>query len=352
MKIGLLTFHDTNNFGSYLQTYGLYKKIVDLGYECDIIDYQCDSIIRRELPKPFRFTFNLKKFLIQILFTPNLKRKYKNLQSFLHKNMTLGDRVTRSNVETLADKYDKFFVGSDIVWGLDIVDNDTAYFLDFVNESRKKFAFASSIGNPWDVKGKELVKPYLETFSGIAVRENESADLVEELIGIRPNVVCDPTMLIESSEWQKYASNKYTGQRYVLVYFPTNANLKAAKAYAKTHNIPCYVINQSLPFKGVTNVNPETMGDFLSLFMNATFVYTGSYHGMLFSIYFNRQFAYYNRAHKSRMNTLANKLGVLDREGTEKNVLEMTPIDYKKVNLAVEQYRIYSTGILKDMLEQ
>ena len=30
MKIGLLTFHDTNNFGSYLQTYGLYKKIIDL----------------------------------------------------------------------------------------------------------------------------------------------------------------------------------------------------------------------------------------------------------------------------------------------------------------------------------
>lgn len=26
MKIGLITFHDTTNFGSLLQTYGLYKK--------------------------------------------------------------------------------------------------------------------------------------------------------------------------------------------------------------------------------------------------------------------------------------------------------------------------------------
>ena len=41
MKIGLLTFHDTNNFGSYLQTYGLYKKIIDLGHECEIVDYKC-----------------------------------------------------------------------------------------------------------------------------------------------------------------------------------------------------------------------------------------------------------------------------------------------------------------------
>lgn len=352
MYIGLLTFHDTNNFGSYLQTYGLYKKIVDLGYMCDIIDYQCDSIIKRELPKPFKFTLNPKKFLIQILYTPTFKRKYKNLQSFLYKNMTLSDRVTRSNVKTVADKYDKFFVGSDIVWGLDIVDNDTAYFLDFVNESHKKYAFASSIGNPWNEEEKELVKPYLETFSRIAVRENESADWVEELLGIRPDVVCDPTMLIEPIEWQTHASNKYAGQKYVLVYFPTDANLMAAKAYAKTHNIPCYVINHSLPLKDVTNVNPETMGDFLSLFKNATFVCTGSYHGMLFSIYFNRQFAYFNRAHKSRMNTLANKLGVLDREGTEKDVIEMTQIDYDKVNMAVEQYRLYSTRILKEMLEQ
>ena len=98
MKVGVITFHDTNNFGSYLQTYSLYKKILDLGYNCDVIDYQCESIIRRELPKPFKFTFNPKKLLIQILFTPVLKRKYKNLQSFLHKNMSLSNRVTRYNV--------------------------------------------------------------------------------------------------------------------------------------------------------------------------------------------------------------------------------------------------------------
>ena len=223
MKVGVITFHDTNNFGSYLQTYSLYKKILDLGYNCDVIDYQCESIIRRELPKPFKFTFNPKKLLIQILFTPVLKRKYKNQLAI--DSLKYMNRVTRYNVETIADKYDKFFVGSDIVWGLDIVDNDTAYFLDFVNESHKKYAFASSIGNPWNEEEKELVKPYLETFSRIAVRENESADWVEELLGIRPDVVCDPTMLIEPIEWQTHASNKYAGQKYVLVYFPTNANL-------------------------------------------------------------------------------------------------------------------------------
>lgn len=85
MKIGLLTFHDTNNFGSYLQAYGLYKKIEDLGYKCDVVDYQCESIIEREIPKPFNFTLNPKKLIIEILLMPNVRKKYRNLLCFLHR---------------------------------------------------------------------------------------------------------------------------------------------------------------------------------------------------------------------------------------------------------------------------
>lgn len=350
MKIGLLTFHDTNNWGSYLQTYGLYKKICDLGYECDVIDYQCESIRKREVPTSFTFTFNPKQLLLEILLKPAIRRKYRNLHDFLHKNMTLSEIVVRENVKCVSDKYDKFFVGSDIVWGMDIIAKDTTYFLDFIQDNNKKYAFASSIGNPWTDEDKLLIKPYLNTFKSIAVRENESADWVEELISKRPKVVCDPTMLIEPCEWVKLASDIYNGKKYVLVYFPTEANIKDAISYSKHHGISCYVINLSLPLKGVTNVNPVTMGDFLSLFLNATFVFTGSYHGMLFSIYFNREFAYYNRAHKSRMNTLAQKLGVLDRDGNENDVANMNPIDYNKVNEAVNSYRSYSIDVLKGML--
>lgn len=352
MKIGLLTFQDTNNFGSYLQTYGLYKKIIDMGYECDVIDYQCESIVKRERPKPFRFTLNPKQLAIEILLNPAVRKKYKNLLSFLHRNMTVSERVFKDTILNLADKYDKFIVGSDIVWGLDITKNDTTYFLDFVKDHKKKFAFSSSIGNPWNSDEKKLVRPFLQDFNHIAVRENESAEWIEDLIGIRPEVVCDPTMLIERDKWGRLASSKYEDDQYVLVYFPTSGSIRDAKAYSSKYGVPCYVINQSLPLKGVANVNPVTMEDFLSLFHNATYVFTGSYHGMLFSLYFNRNFAYYNRAHKSRMNTVANKLGIQDRNGDEYDVLKMSPINYSEVNFLVEKYRDYSIQILKEMLEK
>lgn len=350
MKVGLLTFHDTNNFGSYLQTYGLYKAIIDLGFECDVIDYQCQAIIEREIPKPFHLSLHPKHMLIEILLKPAMREKYKNLLSFLHRNMTLSKRVFRDTLLNIEQCYDKFFVGSDIVWGLDITKNDTAYFLDFIKDSNKKFAFSSSIGNPWNAEEKSLVHPYISDFSSIAVREDESADWIEELIGKRPFVVCDPTMLLKTSDWVCHASSKYKNKQYVLVYFPTPKNIKDAQSYAKSLGIPCFVINQSLPLKNVTNVNPVTMEDFLSLFLYARYVFTGSYHGMLFSIYFNREFAYYNRAHKSRMNTLAKRLGVQSREGSEYDILKMKPIDYSKVNKAVDEYRNYSIQVLREML--
>ena len=73
---------------------------------------------------------------------------------------------------------------------------------------------------------------------------------------------------------------------------------------------------------------------------------------MLFSIYFNKEFAYFNRAHKSRMNTLANKLGVLDRDGMQYDISHMKSIEYDKVNALATSYRSYSIQILKEMLSQ
>lgn len=352
MKIGLLTFHDTNNFGSYLQTYGLYKKIRDLGYDCEIVDYQCQSIIEREHLGKEQLSFSLRQLLKEFLINRHLRKKYKNLKEWLLSNAKIGCYYNKYNIKDACSQYSKFLVGSDIVWGMDIIGKDTTYFLDFENDSSKKLAFSSSIGNPWTEEDKNIIKPYLKEFNGIAVREEESAEWVRDLIGIRPNVVCDPTMLLKSNEWTMQISKKYKGRNYVLVYFPTPANIQDAQKYAKQHGLECYLINHGLPVKGFKSVRPLNIGDFLSLFYYAGFVFSASYHGVLFSIYFNRQFAYYNRAHKSRMNTLARKLNVKDRNGSEYDVLQMKPIDYEKVNKAVEEYRNYSINCLKELLEK
>lgn len=353
MKIGILTFHDTTNFGSLLQTYGLYRAIVNLGYDCEVIDYQCKNIADREIPKPFRFTLNPKNWLLYILLGRHRPIKYKALSQFLTNNMRLSEKCGRYNVAEVCKKYDKIFVGSDIVWGLDITDGDLTYFIDFEQDANKKYAFSSSIGNPWKEDEKKLVEPLLRSFNRIAVREEESADWVEELIRKRPQVVCDPTMLLNADTWREVTSVKKRKDDYVLVYFDNKNGdcISNAIRYARANNLKVYLISDGISHNSYKTVKPHSLGDFLTLIDNAAFVMTASYHGMLYSLYFNKQFAYFNRAHKSRMNTLSKKLHVADRNGEEYDVMTMNPIDYSIVNKAIEDYRNESTECLKEFLK-
>ena len=327
MKIGLITFHDTTNFGSLLQTYGLYKKVQELGYNIDVIDYQCESIVRREVPQKFNLLQSPRGIMKDILIGSVIRLKYKELSKFLHEKMSLSARC---------DKYS--IVGSDIVWGMDIIDGDLTYFLNFESESHKKIAFSSSIGNPWKEEDKKRLKPLLSDFSSIAVREDESADWVEELTGKRPNVVCDPTMLIDSEAWLKCTYPRKDKGSYVLVYFDNKNGdcINSAIKYAQANNLKVKYINYGLPKKGVQNVKPISLEDFLSLINDAAKVITASYHG--------------NRAHKSRMNTLARKLQVQNCDGEGKDILNMPKVNYEEVNKAVEEYRDYSVTCLKKML--
>lgn len=38
-KVGIMTMHKVLNYGSALQAYALQKKVLELGFDCEIIDY-------------------------------------------------------------------------------------------------------------------------------------------------------------------------------------------------------------------------------------------------------------------------------------------------------------------------
>ena len=90
----------------------------------------------------------------------------------------------------------------------------------------------------------------------------------------------------------------------------------------------------------------------MSLIYYAERVFTASYHGLLFSVYFNKPFLYFNRSHKSRMNTLAAKLGISSCEGNLVDIENLPDLDYALVNCKVEQYRQDSIKVLKQFLSE
>lgn len=64
MKVGILTYHRTTNYGATLQTYALWKKIRQYGHDVEVIDYllpQLQKFYFNHLYKNKYFAFNILK---------------------------------------------------------------------------------------------------------------------------------------------------------------------------------------------------------------------------------------------------------------------------------------------------
>ena len=139
-------------------------------------------------------------------------------------------------------------------------------------------------------------------------------------------------------------------EKYVLIYF-TDDELKIyedAIRYGMDNGIPVYAISYGWLPEGIKPIRPTKIEEFLSLIEHAEVVFSASYHGMLFSLYFNKQFFYYNRGWKSRMRSIAEYLDITDRE--HYNPAVNKTIDYIRVNELVDSFRDESLEILRTYL--
>ncbi len=349
-KIGLLTYQYSTNFGSLLQGYGLLKTLTDMGCDCEVIDYHNETIDKREQPIRLKNCRSLRGFYRYFFREGAKRKKEKEFLRFLREKMNLSKiSYTKENIVKANNYYDAFIIGSDLVWDFSINGHDTAYMLDFAEESKKKLAYASSVGSVW--KEKEEVCALLNRFDAIGVREKEIADTLNEWIEPSVDFVCDPTMLLDSGEWKKLARERIINEPYVICYmFDEKKDIyHDAVKYGEKYGLKVYVISFSKAPEGIKRISPSTMGEFLSLILYADTVFSASYHGMLFSLYFNKKFFYYNRGWKSRMKSIAEYLNVTHRERYIEGKDE--PIDYDFVNCKLSEFRTRSKNILKNYLQ-
>ncbi len=358
MKIGILTFQETNNFGSLAQTYGLYKGLLNIGMQTEVINYSCDEICRREFRYEHISSLNVKNLAKYLLFSGFSKKKHAALNAFLRNNAKLSLKsYSKSNISLAENEYDAIIVGSDLVWAPDVTNEDYTYFLDFSNNI-KKISYASSANNIIDNDYRDKMVSMLSDFDYLSVRENKIQAELSELLHRDIYFVCDPTMLIESNEWIETAkksklNQKLKKRKYILMYFPDSEGkmLKDAHYLSKQLGLEIILINDSLYRPGIINRRVAKFEDFLCYILHADVVLSGSYHGTLFSLYFKKQFYYYIRAHASRMESLSSILGIENRSA--KNLSLGENINYKDISKRIESFRNISKDylmIVKDYL--
>lgn len=288
--IGILTMHKVLNYGSALQAYALQKYMDKLGYNNEIIDY----LYPTKKAKP-----TLKQKIASLLpYNIRKKRKFKNFwNSFLRtsqRTFTSYDQLTAHSCN-----YDIYLTGSDQVWNPLFKDEVLPFMFNFI-EGGKKLSYAASFSSG---NIEESYKPtytkYLSQYQHISVREESSIKLVKELTGKDAVHVCDPTFLLDDNDWNEIANNDAikTKEPYILVYILSYAYnpyphiFNIIEKVRKELNYKVIFIDGSLShiFKeGYKLKKGNGPADFLSLFKNASFVITTSFHGTAFSINFKR----------------------------------------------------------------
>ena len=119
MKVGIITFHCSYNFGSALQAYALQRAVTSLGNECLIIDYRSRDYDQYRL---FHFGHPVAMVRDLISFRRNARRR-SSFQAFWNNFFCLTAETYSFHDEAalseLSAKFDAFVCGSDQIWNLD-----------------------------------------------------------------------------------------------------------------------------------------------------------------------------------------------------------------------------------------
>lgn len=371
-KIGILTFHNCDNYGAVLQVYALQQVIKSMGYEPEIINYSRDnlkdvlkmfsvkisSVLRG---KPDRQLYSLKEFLDMVFKGEgNTKELREPFAEFRKKYLLCSEPVNKKTIKKIQDRYDRIIVGSDQVWNCGRVNIEPTYMLDFVTDNQKKCSYAASFGiSEIPEKYLEIYQELLSQFSHISVREKAGKRLVKELTGKDTEVVLDPTLLLRKEKWQQIARKEDEGE-YILVYQLGNASnlLNIARKLSKRTGLPIKVVKKMEGMgDDVIGCNGLSPVDWVSAFLNARYILTSSFHGVAFSINFNKEFWAVKAEDRIREAMQSRIVNVLELTGLESRYIagfdEISTeekIAYDEVNERLDRLGEISLNYLKEIL--
>lgn len=294
-KIGIVTIYDSKgNIGNKLQNYAVIKTFNKLGFESTTLATEREVSIKQILVSAIRSCFD-RCVLHKNSFNPYKYERVKNYWKF-NKHLNVDYSLVRGKEVD----FDFYSVGSDQVWNPDFYKYDMRrkefYFLTFAAD-KKKIAFSSSFGiSKIPEEWESWYRCNLKTFHAISVREDTGAQLVHNLIGQKPEVLIDPTLMLDESEWEKVAQipkNVDLNIPYVLTYFLGDVNKELSRKcdeIASSISGKCYRLLD--PNSVLSNVGPA---EFLMLVRNASLILTDSFHACVFSFIYNKPFVVYSR---------------------------------------------------------
>lgn len=291
MKIGIVTFQRSSNYGAQLQLFALYTTLREKYDSVEIVDhpYTYPWFPGKELMAASNDTERTR--ILNDYNTQNQKEieayraQSKRFIDF-HKRLGTTHPMPEFSPKlyNIMNQKDCLVFGSDQIWR-----EKEPFYFGFQNHTRK-ITYAASFGS-----NKSIPLSYVHTFheglksyDQISVREAETTDLINQLDpNFKAVTVLDPTFLIELKDFESIMEKPVTfpSGKYVLVYeiWKDKALHAKAQRLAEEKGLELFIIERA-PRE---DLGP---GEFLYLIQHATYFVTNSFHGVALSIIFGRNF--------------------------------------------------------------
>ena len=297
-RIGIITIHNSPNYGACLQSFALYKYIEQLGYECELIDLYRpheDKFKRSKRYVAYRegFIVKMKSIIKRMLRRRN---KYYSLEAKI-KFDSFNNQVKLSHPYYSIDdlyanppQYDTYITGSDQLWNPAQPFCLEPYFLTFAPKDTKKISYAASIGiTELTEREKSDFKKWLSEYNAISVREKQAKVLLESFIDKKVEQVSDPTMLLDVEYWHSIAIRPTEKVPYILLFMLSHQPdiLDYALQLSRECGLPLICLGQFQPdvndgsYVAVKDAGPL---EFIGYIACADMVITDSFHGTVFSM--------------------------------------------------------------------
>ena len=384
MKILILTQPLHTNYGGLLQAYALQQILKGMGH--DVVTDRLGVV--QKLPlwnRVLRFLYHATQFYILknyryypyrylfVSFDKESKAKRSiaiNTERFVNIHIDTIDLFTRSteNVINTVRQFDAIVVGSDQVWRAAMSDIPT-YFLSFTKAmNMRRIAYAASFGtddlNEYSKMDMKIAFESIKLFDAISVREKSGVHLCRDYFKMDAVHVLDPTMLLSKDDYLKLIESEDSScSTDMLLTYVLDRTLEKNEIIKRIGDVLHLIPSKNGPVKYFSNIIENNASEciypsvskWLAGFRDAQFVVTDSFHGMVFSIIFNKPFVAILNSERgaSRFISLLSIFHLENRLiSTSKELLEehFMPIDYTLINEILIDWKKQSIDYIKRYL--
>ena len=367
MKIGIITFHASHNYGSMLQAYALLSFLKEQGHQVFIVNYQSKAqktIYHR--PISFvRYDVAMATFKRLLLYPSSIKglfKKWHLFEDFLKEEFnSTREYSTIEELKTASHEFDMLICGSDQIWNTNVKDSNEAYFGTWFHG--KKISYAASCGPYPEKCDISKISSLLTTFNAVSVREQRLCSLLTNHGINNVKVVCDPTLLLHHEQYDQLAGDTpIVKGKYVFFYTHIGHSphyLQMANQIGEKLGLPVICekayykkdISRFSHLKRIIDVGPK---EFLNLIKYATYICGDSFHLQVFAILFKKDFSCFNGDKDSRTRTLLQQLEL------ENHIVKIDHHDriikdhiesYDKVDERIEEYKKNSLYYLSENIK-